>query len=70
MAIPSAYLTSAKNIRPILEDIQRAGVPSRFTYDFLKQLGHPSSANRPVIGVLKALRFLSDNGEPTERYRR
>jgi Family of unknown function (DUF5343) len=70
MAIPTAYLTVAGNIKPILEDVQKAGVPSKFTYDFLKQLGHPSSANRPVIGVLKAIGFLTDSGTPTDRYRR
>jgi Family of unknown function (DUF5343) len=70
VAIPTAYLTVAGNIKPILEDVQKAGVPSKFTYDFLKQLGHPSSANRPVIGVLKAIGFLTDSGTPTDRYRR
>lgn len=50
--------------------MQRAGVPKRFTYDFLKQLGFASSGDRPVISVLKALRFLDDSGVPTERYRR
>jgi hypothetical protein len=70
MTIPAGYLTTVRNIKPILEDMQRAGVPPRFTYDFLKQLGHGSSANRPVIGVLKALGFLTDTGEPTDRYRR
>lgn len=70
MSIPKAYLTSARNITSILADVQKAGVPAKFTYDFLKKLGHPSSANRPVIGVLKALGFLTDSGEPSERYRR
>lgn len=70
MAIPTAYLTTAKNLRPILEDMQKAGVPRRVTYEFLKQLGHGSSANRPVIAVMKALRFLTESGEPTDRYRR
>jgi hypothetical protein len=70
MAIPTSYLTVAGNIKPILEDVQRAGVPPKFTYDFLKQLGHPSSSNRPAIGVLKAIGFLTDSGTPTDRYRR
>jgi Family of unknown function (DUF5343) len=70
MAIPTTYLTVAGNIKPILEDVQKAGVPAKFTYDFLKQLGHPSSANRPAIGVLKAIGFLTDSGAPTDRYRR
>jgi hypothetical protein len=70
MAVPSAYLSTSGSIREILDDVQKAGVPQRFTYEFLKQLGHASSADRPAVAVLKALRFLSDSLEPTERYRR
>ena len=36
----------------------------------LKQLGYGSSSDRPIIAVMKALRFLTESGEPTERYRR
>jgi hypothetical protein len=63
-------LSTARNVKDVFAAMQRAGVPKRFTYDFLKQLGHGSSANRPVIAVLKALRFLDDGGVPTGRYRR
>jgi hypothetical protein len=70
MAVPSAYLTTAKSAKDVFPAMQTAGVPKKFTYDFLKQLGYPSSSNRPVIAVLKALRFLDDSGTPTERYRR
>ena len=71
MPVPSAYLTKAESAAPILSAIQRAGVPERFTHEFLqKQLGFTSSADRPVLSVLKALRFLDDSGVPTERYRR
>lgn len=70
MAVPTAYFTSAKNVRAILESTQKGGVPSRVTYDFLKQLGYPSSSDRPVLAVMKALGFLTESGEPTGRYRR
>lgn len=70
MSVPTAYLTTAKNVRDIFAAMQRAGVPKRVTYDFLKQLGFASSGDRPVIAVLKALRFLDDSGVPTDRYRR
>ena len=53
-----------------MESVQRAAVPTRFTYEFLKQLGYPSSTDRPIIAVLKARGLLTDSGEPTERYRR
>jgi hypothetical protein len=70
MAVPTTYFASAGRLKGIMEDILRAGDPDRFTYEFLKQIGHASSADRPVIPVLKALGFLTDSGQPTERYRR
>lgn len=70
MAIPSSYFTSTKNLAAILEQIQKAGVPPKFTYEHLKQLGFPSSNDRPVIPVLKSIGFLDANGVPQERYRR
>jgi hypothetical protein len=70
MAVPTSYLTSTKNLDGILEAIAKAGVPQKFTYDFLKKLGFPSSADRPLIAVLKALGFLDVSGVPLDRYRR
>jgi hypothetical protein len=70
MAIPSSYFASTKNLAGILDQIQRGRVPQKFTYDHLKQLGFPSSNDRPIIPVLKALGFLDVSGVPQERYRR
>ena len=70
MAVPSAYLTTTRNTAAIFEAIQRAGVPERFTYEFLKQLGFGSSGDRPTIPVLKAIGFLDDSSQPTALYRR
>jgi Family of unknown function (DUF5343) len=70
MAVPSAYLASAKNVAPIFEAIKSAGVPERFSYEFLQQIGFTSSSDRPAIAVMKALRFLDDNSVPTDRYKR
>jgi Family of unknown function (DUF5343) len=70
MAIPSSYFASTKNLAQILDQVQRGRVPPKFTYDFLKLLGFPSSNDRPIIPVLKALGFLDVSGVPQERYRR
>jgi hypothetical protein len=70
MAVPTAYLTSVKNVTGIFDAIQRAGVPERFTFEFLKQLGFASSSDRAIIPVLKSIGFLTDASGPTERYRR
>ena len=70
MAVPTTYLTSTKNLGGILEALQKATLPSKFTYDFLKKLGYPSSTDRPIIPLLKAMRFVDDGGTPLDRYRR
>lgn len=70
MALPTAYLTSTKNMDGILSAIQTAQAPSRFTLSFLENLGYKSSSDRLMINLLKALGFLSADGAPTERYYR
>jgi hypothetical protein len=68
MALPTAYLTSTKNLEGILMAVQNAQAPPKFTQAFLESLGYASSSDRLVINMLKALGFLSAAGEPTERY--
>jgi hypothetical protein len=68
MALPKAYLTSTKNVTDILTAMQQAQAPKQFSTNFLMNLGFKSSADRLVIGVLKALDFLTPNGTPTSRY--
>jgi hypothetical protein len=68
MALPKAYLTSAKNLPAILNAIQTAKAPPQFTQRFLESLEFKSPSDRLIIGVLKALKFINDDGTPTERY--
>jgi hypothetical protein len=68
MSLPTAYLTSSKNLSDILVAIQGAQAPKKFTQSFLEGLGFKSTQDRLIIGVLKALGFLSAAGEPTQRY--
>lgn len=68
MSLPTAYLTSFKNLKEILEAIQSAQAPKKFTVTFLQGLGFKGTADRLVLGYLKALGFLSSTGEPTARY--
>lgn len=70
MSLPSAYLTSFKNTAPILQAVQAAQAPERFTQKFLEGLGFASTNDRAIINVLKALGFLDDAGVPTSRYHR
>jgi Family of unknown function (DUF5343) len=68
VALPKAYLTSTRNLAAILNAIQGAKAPSKFTQRFLQSLEFKSPNDRLIIGVLKALKFLSDDGTPTQRY--
>lgn len=70
MTLPTAYLTSTKNLDGILTAIQTAQAPGRFTLNFLEQLGYKSSSDRLIINVLKAIGFLAADGAPTNRYYR
>src|SRR4051794_31550170 len=68
MALPTAYLTTTKNLDGILNAIQSAQAPPKFTQAFLEGLGFKSNSDRLIINVLKALGFLTADGVPTERY--
>ena len=68
MAVPTSYLTTARNLAKILASIQSAQAPKQFTTRFLASLGFPSAADRLIIGVLKSIGFLTAEGAPTKRY--
>lgn len=68
MALPKAYLTTTKNLSSILNAIKTAQAPEKFNHKFLASLEFSSSNDRLIIGVLKALRLLADDGKPTQRY--
>src|SRR5687767_11322460 len=68
MALPTSYLTSTKNLQGILNSILGAQAPDKFTTRFLESLDYKATSDRLVIGVLKSLGFLADDGRPTQRY--
>lgn len=68
MALPTTYLTSSKNLSGIFNSITSAKAPEKFTTRFLESLDYKASADRLIIGVLKALKFIADDGRPLQRY--
>jgi uncharacterized membrane protein YgcG len=68
MALPTAYLTTTRNVEALFNAIQAAKAPPKFTVRFLEDLGFKSSSERLYINLLKALGFLSPDGAPTPRY--
>jgi hypothetical protein len=68
MSLPTSYLTTAKNLPAIFAAIKGAQAPDKFTQSFLESLEFKSTNDRLMIGVLKALGFIDDNGKPKDRY--
>ncbi len=64
------YTVSNNKIPAIFSKIRSAAKPTKFTHEFLKQLGFPSSNDRAVLSILKGLGFLSADGSPTAYYDR
>lgn len=68
MATEYPYMISNNKIKPILDSIESAGKPPKFSHVVLKKLGYSSSNDRAVIPLLKRLGFLREDGSPTEHY--
>lgn len=64
------YVMAYGNVTKVLEKIQPAATPERFTQDFLAtKLGLTGGSARPLIPFLKRTGFLASDGSPTARYR-
>lgn len=61
-------MISNNKIPQIFEKIKSAGVPPKFTLDFLRKLGFASTNDRAFIPLIKKLGFLTQDGTPTEYY--
>lgn len=67
MPLPNSYIQTGR-MSDYFEAMVNAEAPSRFTTNFLENLGFKSSNDRAFIGVLKELGFLDTDGKPTQRY--
>jgi hypothetical protein len=67
--VTSAYLYVVNTLPKILESIQRAQVPPKFTNPFLQALGYKSTNDRAFINVWKGLGFLDGSSTPTDYYK-
>ncbi len=68
MATELPYLVTNKRLPDLFSKVQTAGVPEKFTFEFLKKLGFTSSNDRALPSLLKKLGFLDQSGSPTPRY--
>ena len=64
------YVTSATTLETMLQNIQAAAVPERFTQDFVANvLGMKGGTAKAVIPFIKKMAFVSSDGTPTDLYK-
>jgi len=68
MALTNAYVLATNRIPDLFRKIQDGQAPDRFTIQLLKDWGFKSTNDRTFIPLLKALGFLTADGNPTSRY--
>ncbi len=68
MSLTGAYVLPVNRIPDMFRKIQDGQAPERVTYQLLRDWGFSSTNDRAFIPLLKALGFLTADGEPTQRY--
>ena len=64
------FVVSNNKIEPLLSRIRTATKPERMSMELLVNWGFPSSNDRAMPRLFKALGFLTENGQPTALYDR
>jgi hypothetical protein len=69
MPTPLPYVNSYGKVKPLFEKIAAAKVPDAFTQKYLSEtLGLTSTADRPLIPLLRSLGFIDAAGRPSHDY--
>jgi hypothetical protein len=69
MPTPLPYVNSYGKVKPLFEKIAAAKVPDAFTQKYLSEtLGLTSTADRPLIPLLRSLGFIDAAGRPSGEY--
>jgi ABC-type antimicrobial peptide transport system permease subunit len=62
------YMVSNNKILPIINGLQAAAKPPKFTLEFLRNIGFTSTNDRAIVPLFRKLGFLSEDGVPTAYY--
>jgi hypothetical protein len=68
MSLADAYVQCYGQIPDLFQKISQGQAPAQFTQQHLKDIGLTSASHRAFIPLLKTLGFLSQEGQPTQRY--
>ena len=62
------YINNTGRLRSFLESIPKIGVPDKINTNTLPKLGYKSKNDRPIVKILKFIRFIDEKGVPTQNY--
>lgn len=62
------YITNPAKIKPFLDHIQTAKVPPKVNRNYIESAGFKSKNDRPIIPMMKYIRFIDDSGVPTNNW--
>jgi hypothetical protein len=68
MSLLNQYVLNHGQMGAFFDRIRDAQAPSKFTHQFLKDIGFTSSNYRAYVPLLKGLGFLSEDGSPKSEY--
>lgn len=69
MALTNAYTEAYAKLGDFFSKMRDGQAPPQFTNQYLRDLGFKSNKQRAYIPLLKALGFLTPEGQPTQRYK-
>lgn len=68
MADSYPYVLNNGKIGALLTAVGDAAKPPRFSYEFLKNIGFPSSNDRAFVSLFRHLGLITENGAPSSRF--
>jgi hypothetical protein len=68
MSLTNVYLVASGRIQEFFDQIKDGQAPERLTQALLQDWKFSSTNERAYLPLLKALNFLTSDGNPTQRY--
>jgi hypothetical protein len=62
------YILTTNVLKKFIQEIPDTGIPEKLTQLELVQRGYRSGNHRPIIPILKLIKFLDESGKPTQNW--
>lgn len=62
------YIKTLGKLKEFFERIPHMGVPPKVTENYIESIGYRSKNHRPIVKILKFIKFIDEKGKPTENW--